>query len=153
MAEEDYYEPIGKALIKMFKDAGFLDITLEITARGKFSNELHEKLKESLSFLSREFSPDLCGHYSSNKIFTVEIKDEELTIPHIYQAKSYAELVKADKAFLISTVWFPLKVIKFLTIRPDILKYSNNTRQLYVGLFDKEKQEIIPAKWLPISPL
>jgi len=151
MAEEDYYKPIGNALLKLMKDAGFSDMTFEITAKGKFSNELNEKLKEVVSFLGRGFSPDLCCH-NSNNIFTVEIKDEELTVPSIYQAKSYAELVKANKAFLISPVWFPLKVIKFLTVRPDILKYSNNTKQLYVGLFDENTQRMIASKWLPGSP-
>jgi len=152
MAEKDYYKPIGNSLIKIMKNAGFSDATFEITSNGNFSNELNEKLKEVVSFLRREFCPDLCGHYNSNKIFTVEIKDEQLTIPHIYQAKSYAELVKAEKAFLISPIWFPLKIIKFLLIRPDILRYSNNTRQLYVGLFDEETQEIVTQNWLPISP-
>jgi hypothetical protein len=150
MEQEKYFQLICEAMKKLLKESGAKDILLEITAKGKFSNELLKRLGETGSFLGRGFSPDICGFYDSKPI-TIEVKDSQLNIQDIYQAKQYAELILAEKGFLISTIGFPIRILKFINIRPDILTYGKGM-QLYVGIFSTNEKIILPSKWIPISP-
>jgi len=150
MSQEKYFQSILGSVKKSLEESDVKNILIEITAHGKFSNEMLNKLGETGSFLGRGFSPDICCFYDSKSI-TVEVKDSELTIQDIYQAKQYAELIKAEKAFLISTTGLPNRIIKFINIRPDILTYGLG-KQLYIGIFDTDGKIIMPSKWIPISP-
>jgi len=150
MTQDRHFKPICESMKKLLVETGAKDILVEITAYGKFPNELLNKLGETGSFLGRGFSPDICCFYDS-KFITIEVKDSELNIQDIYQAKQYAELIYAEKGFLISTVGFPTRILKFINIRPDILNYGDG-KQLYIGLFDENEKTILPSKWIPISP-
>ena len=119
--ERDLYEPVRSEIESRFKTR-FRNCHLEVTAEGKFSDNLKEKVKHDIvsSFIRRArvggyASPDLTGfsmYYGKTNFITVEIKDEELTLDNVYQAKKYADLFSAKYGFLISSEAIPTELKK-----------------------------------------
>ena len=95
-SERQLYEPVMNALKREFeKYVGYGGkVYLEITADGKFSEDLKEVLDDrALSILRVEkFSPDITGFLQKKdspllELLTVEVKPDKIKIKHISRAK------------------------------------------------------------------
>ena len=146
--EEPLYKPVKNLLQNYLEIYMGLEckVHLEITANGKFSEELKEALDDrALSILRVErFSPDITGFLqkkdsSSRDLITVEIKPDKIKIKHIYRAKLYADVLNAKYGLLISPKKIPEEIRRFLYDR-----YAVRNRQygsLIIAQFDKSTNE------------
>ena len=147
--EEPLYEPIKNLLQKQFEQSVEVEgkVHLEITANGRFSEELKEALDDrALSILRVErFSPDITGFlqkkdYRSQDLVTVEIKPDKIKIKHIYRAKLYADVLNAKYGLLISPKKIPEEIRRFI-----IDRYAIKRRQygeFIIARFDKTRNEL-----------
>ena len=146
--EEPLYEPIKNLLQKQFEEyVGFGGkVHLEITANGRFSEELKEALDDrALSILRVErFSPDITGFLqekdsSSKELVTVEIKPDKIKINHIYRAKLYADVLNARYGIIISPKKLQEEIRRFIKERYNIM--HRNFGSLIIAQFDKARNE------------
>jgi hypothetical protein len=151
--EKQLYEPILNALKEVFErylesekqrreiTSDFKGIAhLEITANGRFSNELKEVLDDKALSIVRveKFSPDIMGFIQKNQyskeIITVEVKAEEIKIKNISRAKLYADIFGATYGKLISPKPIPEEIRRFITDRYAI------RGNLIIAQFDKTRK-------------
>lgn len=146
--EEPFYEPIKNLLQKQLeKYVGFGgEVYLEITANGRFSEQLKEALDDrALSILRVEkFSPDITGFLqkkdsSSRDLITVEIKPDKIKINHIYRAKLYADVLNAKYGLIISPKRLPEEIRRFIKDRYNIT--YRNFGSFIIAQFDKLTNE------------
>lgn len=146
--EAELYNSVLEALERKFMALG--DVHLEITAKGKFSDEMKDELEDySLFILNIErISPDLTGfilkeeQYRESKfIIVVEVK-KRLALKDIYQTKRYAEILKADYALLVSPKKLSPERRKFLIKRRGELTEFHPRRHVLIGQFKKSTKSI-----------
>jgi len=159
--ESEYYEPVKSKIEELFR-AKYKDkineLHLEITANGKFSNKLKNKLgqyRDIIFFFLRSASPDVTGFveinddYTNSGFIVAEIKREEIKLDDIYQARKYGELFEAKHAFLISVQEIPEEVKRLSKAVYSLLSLPAY-KTLNVCQFDGDKNDII--SWFPESP-
>ena len=148
--EEQLYAPIKNALQREFeKYVGYGGkVHLEITAKGRFSEELKEALDDrALAILRVErFSPDITGFMqkkdfglSSKELVTVEVKPDKIKINHVYRAKLYADVLNARYGILISPKRIPEEIRRFIKERYSIIYRGYGS--LIIAQFDKATDE------------
>ena len=146
--EEQLYEPVKNALQREFeKYVGYGGkVYLEITAKGRFSEELKEALDDrALAILRVErFSPDITGFLqkkdsTSRELVTVEIKPDKIKINHVYRAKLYADVLNARYGILISPKRIPEEIRRFIKERYSIIYRGYGS--LIIAQFDKATDE------------
>ncbi len=159
--ESEYYEPIKSKIEELFRvkyKEKINELYLEITANGKFSNKLKNKIgqyHDIILFFLRSASPDISGFveikddYSNSGFIIVEVKREEIKLDDIYQARKYGELFEAKHAFLVSTHEIP-EEIKRLSKAVYSLLSLPASKTLSVCQFDEHKNDII--SWFPENP-
>lgn len=157
--EEEFYEPIRKALEKVFIE--YLESKgncyLENTSKGIFSDKLKRALDDSALHIIRveRFSPDLTGFIrkdSSIQIITVEVK-QEIKIRHIYKAKLYAEILNAKYGLLISPKPIPEDIRRFIKHRSAVIESRYPTEKIVILQFDELINEfVIDNELYPYPP-
>jgi len=159
--ESEFYEPV-KSKIEELLRAKYKDkineLHLEITANGKFSNELKNKLgqyRDIIFVFLRSASPDISGFieikddYSNTGFIVVEVKREEIKLDDIYQARKYGELFDAKHTFLISVREIPEEIKRLSRALYSLLSLPAY-KTLNLCQFDEQKNEII--SWFPENP-
>ena len=156
MLDEKLYSPIKDSLEQRFRNAGFRDIYLEITADGNFSRKLRDIFTLELRFMGRRFAPDLTGYArKSEQLYriTVEIKNKGLGFRELFQAKGYGELLDTKYAFLIGSHPLFSTVREFLGQRRSLLYFGHpQTRVLHIGRFNVRSNRLVDEDWFPASP-
>lgn len=154
MKEENLYDPIRTYLLEKFNQK-FKDTILEDTHSGGFSQKIKKEIPEHreiiFSFLTKE-KPDLIGYVKetySVKYITVEIKNTQINLNDVYQAKKYADLFEAKYGFLISSKAIPDE-IKRLHKKTSILRTTVDYERLILAEWDISKNEVVD--WFEISP-
>ncbi len=156
MNEKKYYEPIRKEFEELFKDKG--EISLEITANKKFSNNLKAQIsnhREIIFYFLKEAAPDISGFRKRDlRIYSIviEIKDEVIKLDHIYQTRKYAELFDAKFAFLVSTQEIPEEIKKLSKAVRSLLSlpYSYPPKRLVMVQFNKDTNKFVD--WFEENP-
>jgi hypothetical protein len=154
LKEENLYDPIRTYLLEKFNQK-FKDTILEDTHSGGFSQKIKKEIPEHreiiFSFLTKE-KPDLIGYVKetySVKYITVEIKNTQINLNDVYQAKKYADLFEAKYGFLISSKAIPDE-IKRLHKKTSILRTTVDYERLILAEWDISKNEVVD--WFEISP-
>jgi hypothetical protein len=150
--EEDLYKPIKRFLCDEINDHFSGSSYVDITSNGVFSKHMKDKfniISQIQAILPRKLMPDITGYYDNSKLFVVEVKKCNLSIIDIYQAKCYAELIRAESALLISTDDFLSKDRRLLERRDDLLRFSNS-KNISIGLFNERDSYIY--EWYPRRP-
>ena len=158
VAEKKLYDVVRRHLLAYF-GTKVDNCYLYITSEGVFPEEILGKVPEYydiiFSFLKKKNSPDLTGFIKKNstiEFITVEIKDAQIKLEDIYQAKRYADLFKAKYGILVSTKPIPT-IIKRLCKKIPILYIAGTAyEKLKLAHFDVEKSHIIEKSWFPESP-
>ena len=149
ISEESLYEPVKNALQTQFERFVGSEgkVHLEITAKGRFSEELKEVLDDrALSILRVErISPDIAGFLQkkdshSKDLVTVEIKPDKIKIRHVWKARLYAEILNARYGIIISPKKIPEEIRRFLKDRYNIT-YRGGYGSLVIAQFDKDRNE------------
>jgi hypothetical protein len=168
--EEPLYEPIKNALQRELEE--YLNsqkerigertfvgkVHLEITANGRFSEELKEVLdNDALSIIRVEkFSPDIMGFIQKTQylkeLITVEVKCDKITVQNISRAKLYADIFNAKYGMLISPKGIGEEIKRFISnryaIRGNVIiaqfDEANNKFN-----FDKKLYSTIPEPFKP----
>jgi len=155
-AEKVLYPHIKDYLLHKFRSSGFPDVHLEITSGGSFSSKLQDILRAEMAFLSRRFAPDLTGYVKDEErieLISIEVKRKEVGFSEIFQAKGYAELLRAKFAFLISHKPLSPTIRQFLREREALLYYGYpNVKVVYIGRFNLETKSMVDEDWYPKSP-
>lgn len=168
--EEPLYEPIKNALQRELEEylnsqkerigeGTFVGkVHLEITANGRFSEELKEVLdNDALSIIRVEkFSPDIMGFIQKTQylkeLITVEVKCDKITVQNISRAKLYADIFNAKYGMLISPKGIGEEIKRFISnryaIRGNVIvaqfDEANNKFK-----FDKKLYSTIPEPFAP----
>jgi len=158
--EEPLYEPIKNALRTQFERfvGSKGKVHLEITAKGRFSEELKEALDDrSLSTLRVEkMIPDIVGYLQKEfaygkDLVTVEIKPDRITISNIWRARLYAEVLNAKYGIIISPRKIQEEIRRFLKDRINITYRNYNS--FVIAQFDKERNDFkFDEKLYPKTP-
>lgn len=154
--EKEYYEIIKTKLEELFK-AKFGNCYLEITADGKFSNELKGQIPQHRDiifvFLKKNASPDITGfvkeEYSTNFIIA-EIKRDEIKQDDVYQARKYAELFDARYGFLISLQSVPEEIKRLNRVVYPYLLSLPAYKTLTLACFHEKNNQF--TEWFPKNP-
>lgn len=148
MSEDELYNSVLKALEQKFATLG--DVHLEITANGKFSDKLKEKLVDYSMFILNieRMSPDLTGFITNKekwgqgrRIIVAEVK-KKLALKDIYQTKRYAEILNADYALLISPKKLSAERRIFLLKRKEEITRYNPYKQVLICQLNKSSESI-----------
>ena len=140
MAEKDYYEPIKREFEKLFRVKG--ESYLEITAGKRFTNKLKEEIPSNRNIIYtflKKAPPDITGFLRTDfgaRFIVIEIKDAEMGLDHIFQARKYAVLFDARYTFLVSTHEIPVEV-KELSKITSILRELPFYGRLTLVQFDR----------------
>ena len=159
--ERKYYPPVKEdlgRLLQMFFGDRLSSLHLEITATGRFSNGLKEKIGPGrdmiFSFLTRA-SPDITGcvgvkeSYGESGFIIVEIKARELKLDDIYQAHKYADLFDARYGFLISAHSVPEELKRLSRTVYALLAFPGYGR-MTLAKYSIEDREF--GDWFPQNP-
>jgi len=103
------------------------NVYLKITHNKGLDKRIKDELDDYALFAynKREGCPDIIGFSKfrgKSLIITAEVA-KKVSFTSIYQAKRYAEILRADWAFLISNKEISSEKKKILLKRPEILKY------------------------------
>lgn len=159
--ERKLYEKVKSEIQDRFQKKGFT-CHIEVTADGQFTDYLKDQVKHDIVFTfikrakgSEHASPDLTGFTKIptrdyiEDFITVEVKNERLTLDHLYQAKKYADLFSAKYGFLISTEPVPAE-LKKLHKAVNILSRFMSGYHIYLAQLDtKIFGMIIEDSWFP----
>lgn len=143
--EKDLYQPAIKALYHTFQTKG-VDVTFTVTA-DRIPDEILKYVTDEVLFLidKRDFRPDIMGVVRSSplglgiilseKLITVEVKNEEIGLGDWFQAKNYGDLYDAPIAMLISTEPIPEKLRRLLSKHSALtLRHNWNYRIIFARL-------------------
>jgi len=105
MRENDLYKPINIFFKEKLADNLGVDIYIEETHR-----TISDKIKEQFPMIQEvanvySYKPDLIGIVNIKgkaSLIIIEVKDDPLKLPDLYQAKRYSEIIGADYSFLLS---------------------------------------------------
>ena len=153
VAGKDYYEPIKKEFEELFKAEG--ESYFEITAGKRFTNKLKEEIPSNRNIIYtflKKASPDITGFLRTDfgaRFVVIEIKDAEIELDHIFQARKYTYLFDARYAFLVSTHEIPVEV-KELSKTAFILRGLPFYGRLTLVQFDKVAGSLVD--WYEENP-
>lgn len=112
MAEASLYEPVQAKLGELLSGTGVGNFILETGGAKSFSERLKAAIPEGreivFNFMSRR--PDILGFVQGQlqrDLITVEVKEKNLKIDDIYQAKMYKEVFGARYSFLVTAAPIP----------------------------------------------
>ncbi len=151
MAEKDYYESIKDEVEKLFRNKN-KKVHFEITNKGfstKLKDEIRKKGRDILFyFLKGKGSnyPDITGVIEekySNDFIIVEVKEKQLKLEDIYQARKYGELFDAKFILLVSLKPIPAEIKALLEKTPTLLNLCTIYKSFILAQFDAENKNII----------
>mgnify|MGYP001571666410 CR=1 FL=1 len=152
--EEDYYAPVAQHLDQLFHQKG-VAVHFETTANRNFGNQLKSKISDYrhiiFAFL-KDVAPDITGFVTkgnSTDFVVVEIKNEEIKLDHIYQARKYAELFDAKFAFLVSSCEIPEEIKRLSNVVNSLLSLPAY-RKLFLAQFSVITNSF--HEWYPENP-
>lgn len=152
--EEDYYAPILEEFRGLFESKG-RKAHLEVTANRQFSNNLKSKIPDGrhiIFYFLRDVAPDITGFVSRDNwvdFVIIEVKNEQIKLDHIYQARKYAELFDTKFAFLISTEEIPDEIKRLSKVAYPLLSIPAN-RQLTLVHYAEKVESL--EDWYPENP-
>jgi hypothetical protein len=154
VAESEYYQPVKAYLESLLKDKG-ATFHLEITARRRFSNTLKAHVgqhRDIVFHFLREAAHDIAGFIESDyssEFLVVEVKERQLKLDDIYQARKYAELLDARYGLLVSPVEIPEEIKRLSKVVYSLLSLPAY-KTLTLVRFDPNSNAIV--EWFPRSP-
>ncbi|MBA7697299.1 hypothetical protein ES703_105962 [subsurface metagenome] len=153
--EKDYYPIIKRAFVELFESKG-LRAYFEITANKKPSNELKSKIPDRrqiiFNFL-KDVTPDITGYIEKDgrtDFVIIEIKNGQIKLDHIYQARKYADLFEAKFEFLVSTEEIPEEIKRLSKVVDPLVSAPNSYQSRTLVYFDEETQSF--KDWYPKNP-
>ena len=153
--EEECYEIVKEKLSEQFKEKG-VNVYLEVTSRGTFSNELKNKIprgKEVIFLFLRKVAPDITGFVEGTVLpgfIVVEVKRGKLELDDIYQLKKYADLFEARFAFLVSLEPIPVEIKRLQEVLYLLTKLKETYQAFVLTHFDKNTEEFV--EWFEENP-
>lgn len=154
--EEEYYEIIKEKLNDLFKKKG-VNVYLEITARGMFSNKLKSKIpqgREVVFLFLKKVAPDITGFVEGSVLpgfVVVEVKGSKIELEDIYQLKKYSDLFEARFAFLISLKPVPEEIKRLEKAAYILTKLKGSIYQAFVlAQFNEHTSEFV--EWFDKDP-
>jgi len=155
--EEEYYEIIREKLSKLFKEKG-VNVYLEVTSRGVFSNKLKSKIprgKEIILLFLRKVAPDITGFVEGTVLpgfIVVEVKGSKIELDDIYQLKKYADLFEARFAFLVSLEPIPVEIKRLQEVLYLLTKLKCGIiyHAFVLTHFDRNNKEFV--EWFNENP-
>lgn len=141
--EEPLYEPVKKALQKVFSCLG--DYHLEVTAKKRFSNKLKKAFDDVALYMItvERFFPDISGFVKtkySTDIITVEVKAEEPMIKDVFQTKDYAQIFNAKYSILVSPKAISEERRRLILKRRELISRYGREPVVIIQ-FDKDTKE------------
>jgi len=152
--EAQYYGLIKQKFCELFETKG-LKTHLEITASKTFSNTLKRKISDYrhiIFYFLKDVAPDITGFVwkdTSHDFVVIEIKNEEIKLDYIYQARKYAELFDSKFAFLVSTEEIPEEIKRLQKIVFSLLSLPAY-RTMTLVQFDERSNSF--TDWYPENP-
>ena len=115
MKEAEYYGCIKEKIENLFSTVA-IDVSLEITANGNFSQQLKQRIPRDREiifyFLKKSAAPDITGfiqgRYSTDFVI-IEVK-KELKLDDIYQTEKYRDLFNSKCTFLVTLSAIPEEI-------------------------------------------
>jgi len=155
--EKDYYEPIKRKLEGLIATKAD-NFHLEITSNRKFSNKLKAEIsphgyRDMIFHFLRDAAPDITGFIKeqySSAFIVVEVKNDEIKIDDIYQAKRYAELFDAKYPLLISTEEIPEEIKRLSKVVYKLLSGGYGSEKIILVHYDPEKNDFV--EWFEKNP-
>lgn len=153
--EQDYYSIVQRTFMELFESKG-CRAYFEITANKKFSNMLKSKLSDYrhiIFYFLKDVAPDITGFIEKDgftDFVIIEIKNEQIKLDHIYQARKYADLFEAKFAFLVSTEEIPEEIKRLSKVVYPLLSAPSIYQSRTLVYFDKETQSL--KDWYPENP-
>jgi hypothetical protein len=153
--EENYYDGIKQRFTDLFQSKGY-EAYFEKTANKKFSNKLKSKIpdyRHIIFYFLKDVAPDITGFVLKGNFadfVIIEVKNEEIKLDHIYQARKYAELFEAKFAFLVSTVEIPEEIKRLAKVVHPLLSAPSIYHCRTVVHFDGETKSF--KDWYPENP-
>ena len=153
--EKDYYSTIKRKFTELFESKG-CKAYFEITANKKFSNKLKSKVSDYrhiIFYFLKDVAPDITGFIEKDSFadfVIIEVKNEEIKLDHIYQARKYAELFEAKFAFLVSTTEIPEEIKRLSKVVYPLLSAPSIYQSRTLVYFDGETQSF--KDWYPENP-
>jgi len=154
MSEEKYYLVIKQKFAELFRSRE-VEVHLEITSRKRFSNKLKSKIPDHrhiIFYFLKEIAPDIAGFIIKDswmEFIVIEVKNGQLKLDHIYQARKYAELFDARFAFLVSTEEIPEEMKRLSKVVYSLLSLPAY-RNLILVYFNEDSQAF--EDWYPENP-
>jgi hypothetical protein len=152
--EDEYYGIVQQKLSQMFESKGYAPY-FEITATRTFSNTLKSKIPDSrhiIFYFLKDVAPDITGFITKNSsthFVVIEIKNEEIKLDYIYQARKYAELFDTKFAFLVSTEELPEEIKRLQKIVYSLLNVGSY-REFVLVHYDGDTGSF--RDWYPENP-
>lgn len=152
--EQEYYTPVMVKLRQLFESRG-AKVYLEVTAR-RFSNHLKGQVPQHrniiFSFLGSA-RPDITGFVErqySKDFIVVEVKDQAIKLPDIYQLRRYTDLFDARFAFAVSTVEIPAEIKALAKVVMPLLLRNYPLPNLALTHFDPDRGDF--SEWFDENP-
>ena len=153
--ESSYYPLMQQKFAELFESKG-CKAYLEVTASKRFSNKLKSKISDYrhiIFYFLRDVAPDITG-FVERDTFTdfviIEVKNEEMKLDHIYQARKYADLFEAKFAFLVSTKEIPEEIKALSKVVYPVLSAPSIYQARTLVYFNEETQSF--EDWYPENP-
>jgi hypothetical protein len=153
--EQDYYPIIQRKFVELFESKG-CKAYLEITANKKFSNKLKSKISDYrhiIFYFLKDVAPDITGFVekgSFTDFVVIEVKDEEIKLDYIYQARKYADLFEAKFMFLVSTKEIPQEIKALSKVVYPVLSAPSIYHSRTLVYFNGETESF--KDWYPENP-
>jgi len=153
--EKEYYGVIKEKLTELFRGKG-VDVYLEITANGVFSNRIKSKIphgREIIFSFLRKLAPDITGFVERGvlpEFVVVEVKRNEIALEDIYQLRKYADLFDAKFSFLVSLKPIPEEIKRLSKAIYAILARPSIYHVFVLTYFDGKSGEFV--EWFEENP-
>jgi len=108
----------------------------------EFKPKLVERYQKEIDILENLSKPDMMVIYSKvgekEKTLIIEVKNEQITLGHIAQAKMYGDIFNSSKVFLVGPDELRRQIRQYFDVNNNILKYTDNRIIKYVQFMDKK---------------
>ncbi len=154
--EKPLYEPVRQSLSRLFEKLG--ETYLEITAKKGPGPRLKEKFDDvSLHIINYEnFFPDVMGYVKESEysapLIVCEIKEKELRLRDIMQARNYGVVFDAHFDALISPEPLPEEIKRWYLQKRTNLGIFYSYESVRIAQFDKSASKILGSSWIPSPP-
>lgn len=154
--ERKYYQTVRDWLEELLKQR-FGWCYLEITAQGRYSNEVKAHILEGREIIFpflKHTHPDITGFVNQSKgsgFIVADVKDKTITLQDVYQVKRYAELFGAPYGLLLSTQPIPEEFKRLHDIASVVFSTLTGHGRITLGWI-REQDGKLTVQWFLEDP-